>query len=70
MIEKLNELGKSLEGDFYTDTMMRVAYATDASVYREMPLAVARPRNKGDLKKLIRFAQKFKTSLINNLNLE
>lgn len=64
MIEKLNELGKSLEGDFYTDSMTRVAYATDASVYREMPLAVARPRNKSDLKKLIVFAKKYKTSLI------
>ena len=60
MIEKLNELGKSLEGDFYTDTVNRVAYATDASVYREMPLAVARPRNKSDLKKLIAFAKSIK----------
>ncbi|MCP4521487.1 MAG: FAD-binding protein [Cytophagales bacterium] len=64
MIEKLQELGKSLEGDFYTDSMTRVAYATDASVYREMPLAVARPRNTRDLEKLIKFAKKFRTSLI------
>ncbi len=43
---------------------MRVLYATDASAYRELPMAVAIPRTIDDLKKLIRFAQAEKTSLI------
>ncbi len=64
MLAKLTELGKELAGDFYTDKTLRTLYATDASVYRELPLAVARPRNEDDIKKLIQFARKHKTSLI------
>ncbi len=64
MLAKLNELKASLEGDFYTDHFQRTLYATDASVYREMPLAVARPRHEEDIKKLIAFARETGTSLI------
>lgn len=64
MLAKLDELKETLEGDFFTDVTMKTLYATDASVYREMPLAVARPRTKEDIKKLISFANKYKTSLI------
>ncbi|HWZ23163.1 MAG TPA: FAD-binding oxidoreductase, partial [Cytophagaceae bacterium] len=64
MLAKLEELKGALEGDFFTDVTMKTLYATDASVYREMPLAVARPRTKEDIKKLISFANKYKTSLI------
>ncbi|MEY5049584.1 MAG: putative oxidoreductase [Bacteroidota bacterium] len=64
MQEHLKELAKGFEGDFYTDQTMRTLYATDASVYREMPLAVTRPKSKEDIKKLISFASKHKTSLI------
>jgi FAD/FMN-containing dehydrogenase/Fe-S oxidoreductase len=54
----------NLEGEFYTDQMMRVLYATDASAYSEMPLAVVIPRSVNDLKKLIAFASAENTSLI------
>lgn len=64
MDEKLETLGQVLEGELYTDTTMRTLYATDASAYREMPLAVAIPKTIDDLKKLIDFAHKEKTSLI------
>lgn len=64
MLAKLKELKAQLEGDLYTDVVQRTIYATDASVYREMPTAVVRPKNKEDLKKLIRFANETKTSLI------
>ncbi|OQP49694.1 FAD-binding and (Fe-S)-binding domain-containing protein [Niastella populi] len=60
----LQQLAKDLEGELYFDKTMRVLYATDASAYREMPLAVAIPRNVDDIKKLIIFAHKHKTSLI------
>src|SRR5687768_12158737 len=43
---------------------MRILYATDASAYRELPLAVAIPRSVNDLKKLIVFAHEHKTSLV------
>ena len=64
MLNKLNELGQILKGDLYIDKKTRILYATDASAYREMPLAVARPKNSDDLKKLIAFADEHKTSLI------
>ncbi|SFE80689.1 FAD-binding and (Fe-S)-binding domain-containing protein [Thermoflexibacter ruber] len=63
-IDKLQTLAQSLQGDFYYDTTMRTLYATDASAYREMPLAVAIPKSEADIKKLILFAKENKTSLI------
>src|SRR5262245_2314954 len=64
MKEKLELLARHLEGDLYYDTTMRTLYATDASAYREMPLAVAIPKSVDDIKHLISFAHKEKTSLI------
>ncbi len=61
---KLRQLASQLEGDLFDDNMMRSLYATDASAYREMPLAVAIPKNTDDIKKLIAFARTEKTSLI------
>jgi FAD/FMN-containing dehydrogenase/Fe-S oxidoreductase len=60
----LQQLAKDLEGELYFDKTMRILYATDASAYREMPLAVAVPRNIDDIRKLINFAHTNKTSLI------
>ena len=51
-------------GELFTDNTMRTLYATDASAYREMPLAVAIPQDIDDIKKIIYFARKNKTSLI------
>lgn len=62
--QELNQLANSLEGEFYADALARTLYATDASVYRELPMAVAVPKSSDDLKKLILFAKKHKTSLI------
>ena len=64
MKEKLRQLAAQLEGVLYDDVTMRTLYATDASAYREMPLAVAIPKNKEDIRKLIGFARDHKTSLI------
>ena len=41
---KLEELAKQLEGDLFDDITTRTLYATDASAYREMPLAVVIPK--------------------------
>lgn len=62
--DKLKLLGEQLEGEFYYDERMRLLYATDASAYRELPLAVAVPKSKEDIKKLILFAREQKTSII------
>lgn len=64
MIQELQQLGRQLEGELYYDAAMRTLYATDASAYREMPLAVAIPKHEQDIKTLIAFARKHKTSLI------
>src|SRR5690554_1462424 len=64
LLPQLTQLQAELEGDLFFDQLMRTLYATDASVYREMPLAVAMPRNGEDIKKLIQFAREHHTSLI------
>ncbi|GGW64070.1 FAD/FMN-containing dehydrogenase [Winogradskyella epiphytica] len=58
------KLKSSLDGELHSDDLMRRIYATDASVYRKLPLAVAYPKNKEDIKRLIHFAKQYKTSLI------
>lgn len=57
-------LRHSLEGALYTDETTRKLYATDASAYREIPVAVAFPRTESDIVKLIAFARENNTSLI------
>lgn len=64
MYDQLKELAGVLEGSLHYDNVMITLYATDASAYRELPLAVAIPKTKADLKKLIEFAQRNNTSLI------
>ncbi|MHA4844344.1 FAD-binding and (Fe-S)-binding domain-containing protein [Flavitalea antarctica] len=64
MHDKLRALARELDGELYDDDTMRILYATDASAYREKPLAVAIPKTKDDLKKLIAFADRENTSLI------
>ena len=59
-----NQLKSQLEGDLFTDNVQRVLYSTDASQYKEMPLAVTRPKTKGDIKKIIAFARENGTSII------
>ncbi|WP_375582124.1 FAD-binding and (Fe-S)-binding domain-containing protein [Cyclobacterium xiamenense] len=60
----LRQLAKDLDGELHFDSLMKTLYATDASVYRSLPLAVALPKTSSDLKKLIRFATENGTSLI------
>ncbi|MUP45682.1 FAD-binding oxidoreductase [Gramella sp. BOM4] len=63
-IEALKDLAQSLNGNLYYDDLWKSIYATDASVYREIPLAVCYPLDEEDLIKLIKFAKKHHTSLI------
>lgn len=59
-----NQLKSQLEGDLFTDNVQRVLYSTDASQYKELPLAVTRPKNKEDIQKIIAFAHENGTSVI------
>lgn len=60
----LSQLAKSLDGELHSDQLMKTLYATDASVYRSLPLAVALPKSSQDIQKLIKFASENGTSLI------
>ena len=60
----LNSLKAALKGDFFTDHTTRRLYATDASAYRELPLAVAIPADEEDVVTLVNFARENGTSLI------
>ena len=64
MQSAFDQLKSQLAGDLFTDNVQRVLYSTDASQYREMPLAVARPKNKDDIRRLILFARENGTSVI------
>jgi FAD/FMN-containing dehydrogenase/Fe-S oxidoreductase len=60
---QLQHLSQSLEGTLLYDELHKTIYATDASAYRIMPLAVALPKNEGDIIKLIQFANQNQISL-------
>ena len=60
----LEAFSKTLSGELYYDDLLKSIYATDASVYRMLPLAVAYPKNKDDIKLLIKFTKTHKTALI------
>lgn len=60
----LNALASDMEGELYFDDLHRKIYSTDASAYRDIPEAVAIPKTRDDIKKLVLFAQKHSSSLI------
>ena len=66
MIEKikLEEIGNKLSGSLVYDDLHKALYATDASVYRKIPLAVAYPKDEKDLQILIEFATSNHLTLI------
>lgn len=54
----------SLEGTLQYDELTRSLYATDASVYRKLPLAVVFPKSTDDIVRLIQYATAHKIGLI------
>jgi len=48
---------------YYTDNLHKAIYATDASVYRKLPFAVAYPQNIEEIKDLIQYADANKLSI-------
>jgi FAD/FMN-containing dehydrogenase/Fe-S oxidoreductase len=62
--QAIQQLKNSLQGTLHVDSLTRVIYATDASVYKKKPLAVAYPKSSTDIQKLIRFADSNKIGLI------
>ncbi|WP_106791290.1 FAD-binding and (Fe-S)-binding domain-containing protein [Aquimarina sp. Aq78] len=66
MIDKsiLTSLQNQLDGQLQFDTLITSLYATDASVYRRIPLAVAFPKSIQDVKKIVAFASQYGVGII------
>jgi FAD/FMN-containing dehydrogenase/Fe-S oxidoreductase len=60
---RLDSLRKSLDGELKYDKITTTIYSTDASVYKEEPAAVAWPKGTSDIKKILSFAEKEKSSV-------
>jgi FAD/FMN-containing dehydrogenase/Fe-S oxidoreductase len=60
----LSALAARFSGELHFDHLMRSLYATDASEYQEMPVAVALPRTEADLRELLGFARRHRVGLI------
>ena len=50
--------------EFFSDSLHKIAYATDASVYREIPYGVAYPETEEDVRELMRLAKEKGVDLI------
>ncbi|MCE5347465.1 MAG: FAD-binding protein [Bacteroidales bacterium] len=61
--QKLDKLRKSLDGDLKYDNITTTIYSTDASVYKEEPLAVGWPKGASDIKKMLQFAAEEQSSI-------
>jgi FAD/FMN-containing dehydrogenase/Fe-S oxidoreductase len=69
MKHPFKELGARLTGELYFDDspqhqVQLLAYATDASVYQEKPIAVALPKTVEDIQALVHFANEQSITLI------
>ena len=61
---KISILNKELNGEIRNDLLYKKLYATDASVYKKYPIAVAFPKTNSDIEKIISFCLKEKLSII------
>ncbi len=57
-------LRAQLDGVLHTDVNQRLLYATDASVFREVPAAVCLPAHTGDLSRILTFCRKHQLPVI------
>ena len=60
---RLNDLSGILDGDLKFDSLTGSIYSTDASVYRERPIAVVWPKGVSDIRKVLTFASIEKTGV-------
>jgi len=51
------DLAAVVRGDVFADIVHRVAYSTDASMYRILPQCVVAPRDRGDIVAVVRYAR-------------
>ena len=58
------KLASQLQGELHTDELLKRIYATDASVYRRLPAAVAYPKDAEDIRLLLDFASESSLGII------
>lgn len=63
-VSGLRSLAARFDGELHLDHTVRAIYATDASEYQELPLAVAFPRSEEALGELVAFAVRERVPLI------
>ena len=51
-----SDISRIIQGDIFIDIPYRVAYSTDASIYRIIPHCVVMPRDAGDIAAVIKYA--------------
>ena len=54
--EALLQLRREIQGDLLLDDLSRTIYASNATLLEIKPLAIVAPKNKGDVMKVVRFA--------------
>ena len=64
LAEQFSKLASEFAGELHLDSLTRRLFATDASVYQEMPKAVAFPKNEEDIAALIQLARISQIGLI------
>ena len=64
MIIPFETLAAKLKGTLHSDKLTRTLYATDASVYKEMPDAVAYPKDESDIVSIVHFANAYSLPII------
>ena len=63
-MESFERLKEKFTGEILSDELSKIVYATDASVYREKPFAIAVPKTKDDIKLIIEFSSKTNVPVI------
>ena len=59
-----DQLRNEIDGDIHADMSHRLLYATDASVFREIPAAICIPAHSDDLKKVLAFCRSHQLPVI------
>jgi FAD/FMN-containing dehydrogenase/Fe-S oxidoreductase len=60
----ITHLARLIKGELHTDDLHKMLYATDASVYRELPLGVAIPRDSDDIIQIVKYCNARKIPMI------
>lgn len=60
----IESLRQQIQGELFIDETYKKLYATDASVYRKLPMGVVLPKTVEDLQKIVKFAAKHSIGLI------